>query len=117
MPSLQPPPLHRQIAMDMHTMLHGYWAGGTFSTGKHSCGLIYCIYFQRRYILRFATDGAVLTNTKNAVQGAMKLIPATADGKVLMNAHFPKCYDKEIILYYFIGKVLLVKVMPNHIHS
>ena len=49
-----------------------------------------CI-FQRRYILKFAMDGAVLTNrsTKNAVQGSMKLIPADINGKVDVNCDVP----------------------------
>ena len=79
----------------------------------HSCCLTYFFGFQKRYILRFATDGAVLSNTKNAVQGAMKLIPANSDGKLLLNDQVPKCYDKEIILYYFIGKVLFRIVMHH----
>ena len=60
--------------------------------------------FQRRYILKFATDGAVLTNTKNAVQAAIKLIPADSNGKIVVNETAPAYLDKEIMVYYFIGK-------------
>ena len=58
---------------------------------------------QRRYLLKFATDGAVLTNTKSAVQGSMKLIPTDVNGKVLMDTAMPEYLDKEITLYYYIG--------------
>ena len=58
---------------------------------------------QRKYILKFATDGAVLTNTKNAVQGVMKLIPSDENGKVIAVDDFPQYMDKEITLYYYIG--------------
>ena len=63
---------------------------------------------QRRYILKFATDGAVLTNraTKNAVQGTMKLIPADKDGKVIVDSNIPDYISKEITLYYYLGKYL-----------
>ena len=40
-----------------------------------------CFILQRKYFLKFATDGAVLTKTKNAVQGTMKLIPCDDNGK------------------------------------
>ena len=53
--------------------------------------------------MKFATDGAILTNTKNVVQGTMKLIPADNDGRVLLLDNFPSFVDKEITLYYFIG--------------
>ena len=49
-------------------------------------------------------DGAVLTNTKNAVQGTMKLIPADSNGKVSYVETIPDYLDKEITLYYYIGK-------------
>ena len=59
--------------------------------------------FQKRYLLKFATDGAVLTNTKNAVQGTMKLMPSDVNGKVSENDCVPEYLDKEITLYYYIG--------------
>ena len=64
---------------------------------------------QKRYILKFATDGAVLTNrsTKNAVQGSMRLIPANVDGKVDVNCQVPDYLEKEITLYYYLGRDLL----------
>ena len=57
-------------------------------------------------MLKFATDGAVLTKTKNAVQGTMKLIPCDANGKAMVSHHvYSKC-DKETTLYYFIGMII-----------
>ena len=64
------------------------------------------LIFQRRYILKFATDGAILTNTKGAVQGSMKLIPADINGKVIATDLVPSYLDKEITLYYYIGKCI-----------
>ena len=66
--------------------------------------------YQRRYILKFATDGAVLTNTKTAVQASMRLIPADVNGKVMMTQNYPDYLDKEITLYYYIGTLWLSKV-------
>ena len=60
--------------------------------------------FQHKYILKFATDGAILTKTKNAVQGIMKIIPCDSDGRPLVTHHDYDKLDKEITLYYFIGK-------------
>ena len=62
-------------------------------------------YSQRKYIIKFATDGAILTNTKNAVQGSIKLIPADVNGKVLVTDSFPCYLNKEITVYYYIGMV------------
>ena len=45
---------------------------------------------------------------KNAVQEVMKLIPADVEGKVLLNAHVPSYLDKEITLYYYIGKQFIL---------
>ena len=53
--------------------------------------------------MKFATDGAVLTNTKSAVQGSMKLIPADEHRKVLLTNDLPEYLDKEVTLYYYIG--------------
>ena len=62
------------------------------------------LFFQRRYILKFATDGAILTNTKNAVQGTIKVIPCDLNGKVAYDENLPAYLDKEIVVYYYIGK-------------
>ena len=59
---------------------------------------------QPKYILKFATDGAILTKTKNAVQSSMKIIPCDVNGRVLINSNVYQELDKEITLYYFIGK-------------
>ena len=48
-------------------------------------------------------DGAVLTKTKNAIQGTMKLIPCDGNGKAMVSNHVYSLLDKEITLYYFIG--------------
>ena len=65
------------------------------------------VIFQKKYILKFATDDAVLTNTKGAVQGTMKLIPADVNGKVLATDLVPSYLEKEITLYYYIGNNLV----------
>ena len=44
-----------------------------------------------------------MTNTKNAVQGSVKIIPADEEGKVLVDSDFPEYLDKEITVYYYIG--------------
>ena len=69
---------------------------------------------QRRYILKFASDGAVLTHTKNAVQATMKLIPADSTGKVDTSVKLPSYFNNEIILYYYIGinKYIYFKLYP-----
>ena len=77
-----------------------------------------CSLPQRRYIIKFATDGAVLTNTKNAVQGTIKIIPATVDGKVLIDHDLPTYLDKEFTVYYYIGiliKAFIIQSKKNHI--
>ena len=68
--------------------------------------LIQTMFLQRKYILKFATDGAILTKTKNAVQGTMKLIPCDDKGKVMLSHPVYSKLDKEITLYYFIGNVI-----------
>ena len=59
---------------------------------------------KRRYIIKFSTDGAILSKTKSAVQGTMKLIAADENGKVQVDHDLPQYFDKEITLYYYIGK-------------
>ena len=55
--------------------------------------------------MKFATDGAVLSNTKSAVQGTMKLIAADENGRVNIDSDLPHYFEKEITLYYYIGKL------------
>ena len=64
---------------------------------------VFTNYSLRKYILKFATDGAVLTKTKNAVQGSMKLIPCDENGRVMVRHELYSFLDKEITLYYYIG--------------
>ena len=59
------------------------------------------------YILKFVTDGAVLTKTKNAVQGTMKLIPSDENGRVIIGNPDYSLLDKEFTLYYYIGSMIL----------
>ena len=66
------------------------------------------IHLQKKYILKFATDGAILTKTKNAVQGTMKIIPCDENWRVLVNHPAYHHLDKEMTLYYFIGKEFLI---------
>ena len=60
---------------------------------------------QRKYILKFSTDGAVLCNKKNGVQGTMRLIEVNDDGKAVPSSFssLPDHLQKEICLYYYIG--------------
>ena len=69
---------------------------------------------QRKYIVKFATDGAVLTKTKNAVQGTMKLIPCDEHWKVSIESNAYKKLDKEITLYYYIGEEFKVLLFCFH---
>ena len=55
------------------------------------------------YIVKFATDGAVLTKTKNAVQGTMKIIPCDENGRADLTNPSVNKLDNEITLYYYIG--------------
>ena len=48
-------------------------------------------------------DGAILTKTKNAVQGNMKVIPCEENGRVSIKHPAYSQLDKEITLYYYIG--------------
>ena len=50
------------------------------------------------------TDGAILTKTKNAVQGSVKMIPCDSNWKVLLKHEANTLLNKEITLYYFLGK-------------
>ena len=55
--------------------------------------------------MKFSTDGAVLCNKKNGVQGTMKLIEVNSDGKAIpaQFSSLPEHLHKEICLYYYIG--------------
>ena len=66
--------------------------------------------------MKFTTDGAVLSNTKNAVQGVMKLIPADESGKVLVLDSYPDYLGKEITLYYYIGNLFLATVFFQYMY-
>ena len=60
-------------------------------------------FFQRRYILKFWTDGAVLSNRHNAVQGTIKLIDVDKEGKPLPTSQLPDYLQTEICIYFFLG--------------
>ena len=53
--------------------------------------------------MKFSTDGAVLSNKRNAVQGSIKLIDVDDDGRPLTNTNLPEYLQKEITMYYYLG--------------
>ena len=57
--------------------------------------------------MKFSTDGAILCNKKNGVQGTMKLIDVDLHGKALPTyaSNLPEYFNTEICLYYYIGKL------------
>ena len=72
---------------------------------------------QRKYILKFSTDGAVLCNKKNGVQGTMRLIEVNDEGKAVPGkfSSLPDHLQKEICLYYYIGKYFTHIICTQHL--
>ena len=60
---------------------------------------------QRKYIIKFCTDGAALCSKKNGVQGSMKFIQIDVNGKAIpaSASTLPNYFNREICLYYYIG--------------
>ena len=63
---------------------------------------------QAKYILKFCIDGAVLTNSRGAVQATVKIIDVDENGHPLRESNLPDHLQKEICVYYFIGIVISV---------
>ena len=57
-------------------------------------------------MVKFSTDGAVLSNKRNAVQGTVKIIDVDDNGRPLQLTQLPEYLQKEITMYYYIGKLL-----------
>ena len=55
-------------------------------------------------MVKFATDGAVLNRSRMAVQATVKLIDVDKNGKPLRESKLPKYLQKELCVYYYIGK-------------
>ena len=55
-------------------------------------------------MVKFATDGAKLTNNKNAVQGTIRIYQADDNWKPITKGTLPKYFDQEFPVYYFIGE-------------
>ena len=58
----------------------------------------------KRYFLKFSTDGARLTNHYTGVQGTIRLLDVDDDGKVIVPSRLPGRFHREVCVFYFIGK-------------
>ena len=61
------------------------------------------LLFQKKYILKFSTDGALLTNKKNAVQGTIRIYQVDDQWIPIPKGTLPKYFEQEIPVYYYIG--------------
>ena len=57
-------------------------------------------------MIKIATDGAVLTNKKHAVQGSIKVLEVNADNKVIIKNSLPERVKGEIPLFYYVGMII-----------
>ena len=64
---------------------------------------VFGLFFQRQYMVKFATDGAVLNHSRTAVQATVKIMDVDDQGKPLMESKLPKHLQKEICVCYYIG--------------
>ena len=64
---------------------------------------------QRRYMIKFSTDGAVLSNHRGAVQGTVKLIDVNARGKPIPDSQLAPHLQKEVTVYYYVGMYILIE--------
>ena len=55
-------------------------------------------------MIKFATDGAVLSNSTSNVQGTIKVIPVDDSFKPIPKGKLPAPFHEEIRIYYYIGK-------------
>ena len=60
-------------------------------------------FFQKRYMLKISSDGAVLTKKKHGVQGTLRVLEVDENGRPLMKSNLPARFNKEILLFYYIG--------------
>ena len=54
-------------------------------------------------MLKISSDGAVLTKKKHGVTGTLRVLEVDEDGKPLLKSCLPKRFNKEILLFYYIG--------------
>ena len=62
---------------------------------------------QRKYILKFSTDGSSLTQAKGAVQSCIRLIDVGANGKPLVPSDLPLSLQQEILVLHYMGMYVL----------
>ena len=56
-------------------------------------------------MIKFSTDGARLSNQKNAVQGCIKIIDVNEKGIPIIPSELPKHLRKEFCVFIFVGKL------------
>ena len=57
-----------------------------------------------KYIIKFSTDGAKLTNNMTGVQGTIKICDVNNQFKPIQPTKLPERFHREICVYYFIGQ-------------
>ena len=63
-------------------------------------------------MLKISSDGAVLTKKKHGVQGTIRVLQVDASGKPLQKSTLPLRFQKEILLFYYIGtRIFLVSTL------
>ena len=55
-------------------------------------------------MLKISTDGAILTKKKHGVQGTIRVLQVDDDGKPLLACTLPQRLQKEILLFYYVGR-------------
>ena len=66
-------------------------------------------------MLKFRTDGAMLTNKKNAVQGTIRIFQVEKDWIPIVKGSLPNYFNQELPVYYFISKFNKQKTDKNWI--
>ena len=74
------------------------------SYSKYSVTIIKNYVLQRKYLVKFSTDGAVLTNCKGAVQGTIRVYQVDDKWNVLHDSSLPPQFHQEILVYYYVGQ-------------
>ena len=57
-------------------------------------------------MIKISTDGAILTKKKHAVQGTIRIMQVDQNKKPVHKSTLPDRFNKEILLFYYIGKKL-----------
>ena len=58
-------------------------------------------------MLKISSDGAVLTKKKHGVTGTLRVLEVDGSGKPVLNSTLPKRFNKELLLFYYIGNKLM----------